>query len=83
MPFGCRLFFLEVLCKDGGNVYVEGYGRLSVHDGSLDVRGFVCTRWVVRWRVMNVSRLWLVKVRVRWETGGFVWKLSDSSDQHA
>jgi hypothetical protein len=26
---------------------------------------------------------WLVKVRVRWETEGFVWKLSDSCHQHA
>ncbi len=34
---------------------------------------------------MNVGWVvvWLVKVRVRWETEGFVWKLSDSCHQHA
>ncbi len=45
-------------------MYVEGCGRLSVHDGLVDVAcgfGFVCTSWVVRWRGMNVSWvLWLV-----------------------
>jgi hypothetical protein len=36
-------FFMMVSCKDGGEVDVEGYGRLSVHDGSLEVARFVCT----------------------------------------
>jgi hypothetical protein len=32
---------------------------------------------------MSVLWWWLVKVRVRWKTEGFVWKLSDSCHQHA
>jgi hypothetical protein len=34
MFFGCRMFFSIVRCKDGGEVDVEGCGRLSVHDAS-------------------------------------------------
>jgi hypothetical protein len=41
------------------------------------LRGFVCASRVVRWRGK-----W-VQVRVRWETEGLVWKLSDSCHQHA
>jgi surface protein len=62
--------FLMVWCKDGGEMDVEGCGRL------------VCANWVVRWREMNVS--WVVvsvQVRVRWEIKGCVW--SDSCHQHA
>jgi hypothetical protein len=37
MLFGCRI------CKDGGEVDIEGCGRLSVHDGLLNVAWFcVC-----------------------------------------
>jgi hypothetical protein len=36
MLFGCRIIFLMVWCKDGGEVGVEGCGRLSVHDGFWD-----------------------------------------------
>ena len=40
---GCLVFFLMVSCMDGGEVDVEGCGRLSVHDGLLDVAWFcVC-----------------------------------------
>jgi hypothetical protein len=35
------VFFLVVSCKDAGEVGVEGYGRLSVHDGLLEVGLFV------------------------------------------
>jgi hypothetical protein len=51
------LSFLMVSCKDGGEIDVEGYERLSVHNGSL---WFVCASWVVRWRGMNVS--WVMVV---------------------
>ena len=37
MLFGCRIVFLMVRCEDGGEVVFEGCGRLSVHDGLLDV----------------------------------------------
>ncbi len=44
MLFGCRIIFLIVRCKDGGEVDVKGCGRLSIHDGLLDVAWFcVCT----------------------------------------
>ena len=40
---GFRIMFLMVRCKDGGEVDVEGCGRLSVHDGFSDVAWFcVC-----------------------------------------
>ena len=76
---GCRMFFLMVcvvrtveswMLKDAGDgVYT------MVH---IDVAWFcVCASWAVQWR------WWLVKVRVRWETEGFVWKVSDSCHQHA
>ncbi len=43
MLFGCRIFFLMVWCKDGGEVDVKGCGRLSVLDDLLDVAWFyVC-----------------------------------------
>jgi hypothetical protein len=35
-------------------VDVEGCGRLSVHDGLLDVVCLVCASWLVRWRGVNV-----------------------------
>jgi hypothetical protein len=35
MFLGCRIFVLMVWCKGGGEVDVEGCGRLSVHDGLL------------------------------------------------
>ncbi len=38
--FGCRIIFLTVQCKDGGEVDVEGCERLSVHDGLLDIAWF-------------------------------------------
>jgi hypothetical protein len=38
--FGCRLFVLMAGCKDVGEVDLEGCGRLSVHDGLLDVAMF-------------------------------------------
>jgi hypothetical protein len=38
-----RIFFLMVWCKDGGEVDVEGCGRLSIHYGLLDV-GWFCVR---------------------------------------
>jgi hypothetical protein len=41
-------------------VDVEGCGRLSVHDGLLDVPGFLCASWVICWRGMKVS--WVVAV---------------------
>ncbi len=68
MLFGCRLFFLMVWCKDGGEgkeagdwVYAMAYWTL---------RSFACTSWVVRW--------W-----GGWEAEGFAWKWSDSCHQHA
>ncbi len=49
------------------------------------LRGFVCASWVACWRGKWVWFLWwrLVQVGVRWETDGFVWKLSDSYHQNA
>jgi hypothetical protein len=47
-------FVLMVGCKEVGEVDVEGCRSLRVYDGLLDVAWF-CTRWVVRWRRMNVS----------------------------
>jgi hypothetical protein len=44
MLFGCRIIFLMVRCKDGGEVDVEGCGRLSVHDGLLEVAWFCVCR---------------------------------------
>jgi hypothetical protein len=43
MLFGCQIFFLMAWCKDGGEVDFEGCGRLSVHDGLVDVAWF-CVR---------------------------------------
>jgi hypothetical protein len=40
MLFGFRVVFLMVWCNDGGEMDVEGCGRLSVHDGLLDVAWF-------------------------------------------
>jgi hypothetical protein len=41
--FLAAIVFLMVRCKDGGEVDVEGCGRLSVHDGLLEVAWFcVC-----------------------------------------
>ena len=47
-------------------------GRSNVHDGLLDVAWFCVCK-------LGGS----LTVRVRWETEGFVWKLSDSRHQHA
>ncbi len=43
MLFGCRIFFLMVWCKDGGEVEVKGCWRLNTHDGLLDI-GWFCVR---------------------------------------
>ena len=40
MLFSLRMFVLMVLYKDSGEEDVEGYGRLSVHDGLLGVAWF-------------------------------------------
>ncbi len=71
-------------CKDGGEVDVEGWGRLSVHDGLLDVAWFcVCKLSGSSAGDECKSGGTWVKVRVRWKTEGLVWKLSDSYDNHA
>ncbi len=62
---------------------VEECGILSVHDGLLDVAWFCVFKLGGSLAGVNISFVgWLVKVRVRWETDGFVWKLSDSCQQH-
>jgi hypothetical protein len=45
--------FLMVGFQDVGEGDLEGCGRLSIHDGLLDVAWF--TSWVVRWLGMNAS----------------------------
>jgi hypothetical protein len=51
------------------------------------MRVIECTRWFIRGRCVVLCvqvgwfvgvGSWLVRVQVRWETEGFVWKLSDS-----
>jgi hypothetical protein len=44
MLFGCRIFFLMVLCKHGGEVDVEGCGRLILHDGLLGMAWFCVSK---------------------------------------
>ncbi len=51
----------------------------------MDVEGMreiECTRWFIGrcvvFGVQVVVLWWLVQVRVRWDTEGFVWKLSAS-----
>jgi hypothetical protein len=66
---GCRIFFLMVWCKGGGEVYVEGCGRLSVHDVLLDVAWFcMCKLGGSLAGEMNVS--WVVVVRCKCECVG-------------
>jgi hypothetical protein len=64
-------------------VYAEGCGRLSVHDGLLDVAWFcVCKLGgSLAGDECKLGGGW-IKVRVRWETEGFAWKLSDFCHQH-
>ncbi len=62
---------------------VEGCGRLTVHDSLLEVAWFcMCKLGGSLAGKMNVVG-WLVQVRVRWETEGFVLKLSGACHQHA
>ncbi len=75
-----------VWCKDGGEVDVEGCGRLSAHDGQSGNCVVLCVQ--VGWFVGGGNECkfceggWC-KCECVGETEGFVRKLSESCHQHA